>query len=255
MKQLLILVLSLQFFVAKLYAQGPNPNDVPNKICYDYDVAGNRIAQKGAWMLPEYGRKEDEMNPNSPIVDYRTCTCNPDIKSGPFVDKIIRIKDLNWLSDIRRRFTNVVYVLDVADFPRDFIGNVDIATPTSGEDVIPFLPDDVVGVVIDINDVLGRSGSLDRIGRRMVQNKETATVVDGLELTIAPNPTEGKFQVMQKGFNPTESTLYIYDQKAQLLFERDFIEGFVNIAEYSAGIYTLVLKDNKNYKTVRFIKK
>lgn len=250
MKQLLILVLSLQFFVANLYAQGPTPNDVPNKICYDYDVAGNRIAQRGAWMLPEYGKIK-----NGNIVDYQDCNCNADIKSGPFVGKIIRIKDLNWLSDIRRRFVNIVFILDVADFPRDFIGNVDIATPTSGDDVIPFLPDDVVGVVIDINDVLGRSGSLDRIGRRMVQNKETATVVDGLELTIAPNPTEGKFQVMQKGFNPAESTIYIYDQKAQLLFERDYIEGFVNIAEYSAGIYTLVLKDKKNYKTVRFIKK
>jgi hypothetical protein len=253
MKQLLILVLSLQFFVANLYAQVlPTPTDVPNKICYDYDVAGNRIAQKGAWVLPEYGIID---NITGDFVDFKKCTCNLDIKSGPFVSKIIRIKDLNWLSDIRRRFVNIVFILDVADFPRDFIGNVDIATPTSGDDVIPFLPDDVVGVVIDINDVLGRSGSLDRIGRRTVQNKETASVVDGLELTIAPNPTEGKFQVMQKGFNPAESTIYIYDQKAQLLFERDYIEGYVNIAEYSAGIYTLVLKDKKNYKTVRFIKK
>jgi hypothetical protein len=247
MKQLLILVLSLQFFVAKMYSQGPNPNDIPNKICYDYDVAGNRIAQRGAWVLPEYGKIK-----NGNIVDYQDCNCNADIKSGPFVGKIIRIKDLNWLSDIRRRFINISFVVDVADFPRDFIGNVDIATPTSGEDVIPFSPDDVVGVVIDINDVLGKTG---QIGRRMVANTEATTKVDILELSIAPNPTEGKFQVIQKGFNPAESTIYIYDQKAQLLFERDYIEGYVNIAEYSAGIYTLVLKDKKNYKTVRFIKK
>ncbi len=48
MKKLtLIIIVLLSLSMSIIKAQAPNP---PYKICFDYDVAGNRIAQKPAWL-------------------------------------------------------------------------------------------------------------------------------------------------------------------------------------------------------------
>ncbi|MFN5849371.1 MAG: hypothetical protein ACK43K_12825, partial [Chitinophagales bacterium] len=70
----------------------------PYKICFDYDVAGNRIAQKPAWL----GRFSP-LPPDPNAYFDPDCQCNvPENTKSNFGNKVISIKkwsDLNWVID------------------------------------------------------------------------------------------------------------------------------------------------------------
>ena len=55
MKKILILLAMLQISIQS-FSQAPSP---PHKICYSYDVAGNRVKQDPGWLVnlshPDYG--------------------------------------------------------------------------------------------------------------------------------------------------------------------------------------------------------
>ena len=80
-------------------------------------------------------------------------------------------------------------------------------------------------------------------------------LTEEIEAQIVPNPNDGQFEVIQKGFDLETTELYIIDNKGVVLFKRDFVNGQINISEYASGTYLLVIKDASRSKTIRFVRK
>ena len=73
-------------------------------------------------------------------------------------------------------------------------------------------------------------------------------------ISIIPNPNVGQFSVYEEGFNSEGKMIYILDNKGVLLFEREYVDGYVGIGEFAAGEYILILKDKDRQMSVKFVK-
>jgi len=213
-------------------AQAPNP---PDKICFNYDIAGNRIAQNPAWITV-------------PI----DCICNDPNTTLSRFDKIniIRITRLSDLNLATGFYTDIRWVLDIKDIPIGVLtDHGTISSPNFGE--VSNAPNLPVGIILDLESpIQGRS-----IQYPTSPQKGVLPITSPLNLKIVPNPTEGVFQLITEGFDLDQSSIIIIDEKGSELFHREYINGWVNISEFSNGNYMLILKDSKNTKTARFIKK
>ena len=75
-----------------------------------------------------------------------------------------------------------------------------------------------------------------------------------LEISVVPNPVYGQFKLEQVGFDKETATIYIYDNKGGLLYERNYDDGDVNISGFAQGSYIIVLKDKDYQKATRIQK-
>jgi hypothetical protein len=75
-----------------------------------------------------------------------------------------------------------------------------------------------------------------------------------IEVSITPNPNEGEFKVIHKGFDEENTFIYIYDTNGKILYKRPYLDGVVNVSEFVKGVYNLILKDKNNMLSTRFIK-
>lgn len=194
-----LLFLLLTFFARNLAAQLPNP---PDKLCYDYDKAGNRTRQKPAWV-----------NANPPI----DCTPNnPD--NQVLYDVRIWIVNLSGISELQNLASWGIYPVAVITESESnvFYQNETPPIPVSGNQ--QFYPDqrDIVYAIL--------SPSL---------KGATTDTFTNIKISIVPNPVYGQFRIEQEGFDIETTNIYIYDNKGGLLFERNYDEGIVNISEFA----------------------
>lgn len=221
------LILLSIFLVDYLKAQSPAP---PDKICFDYDKAGNRVAQNPAWF--------SHYDANNEPVYIPDCQASENVPSS-FGVSIIRIKKMSELDELLPILTNVAWVINGPD--------LSVGVWTSGPILVandPWIvsnPNGVYGIVIDLDP--------------SVKSTKNRNDHDEVTASIVPNPTEGEFEVVQRGFDVDQAELYIIDSKGALLFQRDFVNGQVNISDYPSGTYLLIIKDALRSKSVRFIKK
>jgi hypothetical protein len=215
-------------FIANIfYSQSPPTSD-PDKICFNYDLAGNRIAQNPAWMTGYNTNNEPVYNPD--------CTPTENTKST-FGGKIIYVKNIVDI-DIITALPNKSWVLNVTDVPIGIYTGVPVLTPTSWWVVNN--PNDNYAVILDLQNV--------------VKGTDVKNPLGDLDAYIVPNPNLGQFKLEQSGFDTDKAEVLIFDTKGALLMKRDYINGFFNISEYSTGNYLLIIKDTQNSKVVRFTK-
>lgn len=202
----------------------------PDKICFDYDAAGNRIAQKPAILDVNSGN----YNPD----------CSPSVSQGPsgFGIGIIKISHIGQLDEILAVLTDVRWVLPIGDVPISVLSGVTsvYSWPSNYVSLNPNLP---YAIVID--------EQLPPVAPPFAPPPPS----QNLEVSLVPNPTDGRFTVVQSGFDPEKSEIYIVNMQGVILFQREFVNGEINISEYAGGEYILRLQDDKNSKTVRFVKK
>lgn len=195
----IILIILIYSSLNHLNAQMiPNTNvDAPNKLCYDYDKAGNRVGQNPSWILPEY----------SPEL---TCTPN----------------------DPESTIT--------------MFGTVFLYPPITGENNNP--SSWPIGVWTDNGSVTNNPPG----NRSIAQQGNTAV---SITIHIIPNPNIGQFRVAQRGFDIDNSRIFIYNSSGQLIFDREYVNGDVNISELPVGVYILKLVDFFNERSVKFEKR
>lgn len=218
--KIFIIVLSITFNWISIIAQvAPNPAvDKPNKLCYNYDRAGNRIGQVAAWINPDYN-PEITCTPNVP--EYSNSNFGGIYMYPPLGDEVYTyfgsrfygFYGWNWLNDGRIIHPWVVY-------------------------------DE------------GGGGNAQSMARPQGQEKENQIQIVKKEISIqiVPNPNVGAFEVIQTGFDPSKAFITITDTKGLVLYDREYYNGSVNISEFSPGVYILVLRDNVYKKSVQFLK-
>jgi hypothetical protein len=216
------IILSLFVFLYANFIQGQAPNP-PDKICFDYDIAGNRIAQKPAWIT-------------IPI----DCQCNNPMQTiSKFDIELIRIKDINILGEAINKIRDIRWIIRIEDYP-----------------IVPFEKRSINELVnlSKINNEKAYGLILDFEEDETIIEKSAFEVKPLLELSIFPNPTEGQFEVLHKGFDEAKSELLIFDSKGSIMMQRALETGQVNVSEYPSGNYILILKDEKNTRSIRFVK-
>jgi hypothetical protein len=226
MKKTLTLI-TLFLALIQVHAQSPD------KICFDYDAGGNRIAQKPAVLVWDQASQSHIYSPD----------CTPSVfnGSGKFGVNIIKISHIGLLEELYPWLTDIRWVMPLGDVPIKAWEGVSVYTPASDFVIAnPHLP---YAIVYD--DLI-----LPPAAPPMQQAPPQP-----LEVSLVPNPTDGRFTVVQSGFDPDKSEIYIVNMQGAVLFKREFVNGEINISEYSGGEYLLILQDDKNSKTVRFVKK
>ncbi len=224
-----VIILTFSFILSGsiLNAQAPNP---PDKICFNYDLAGNRIAQNPAWI--------DHYDVNNNPVYIPDCIATENTLSS-FGVRIILIKSISQLESVTSSFTNISWILNASDAP---VGVLTGPTFPYDDPWIVLNPNSPIGVILDLTPVVKRTMNPDLL-------------IEEIEAHIVPNPNDGQFEVIQKGFDLETTELYIIDNKGVILFKRDFVNGQINISEYASGTYLLVIKDASQSKTIRFVRK
>jgi hypothetical protein len=227
MKKLILpfIMLNLYFGFNQLSAQAPNP---PDKICFNYDLAGNRIAQNPAWFSHFDANNQPVYNPDCTPTENTIST---------FGGKIILIKNVADL-DIITSWSNVRWVLNVNEVPIGIIKTTPVLSPTSFWVVNN--PHDDYAVVLDLQNI--------------VKGTDLKNPIAPIDAFIVPNPNLGQFKLEQSGFETNKTEVLIFDTKGALMMKRDYVNGFFNISEYSTGNYLLIIKDSQNSKVVRFTK-
>ena len=215
-----LLIFAMTMFALDAAGQFPNP---PDKLCYDYDRSGNRTKQKPAWV-----------NANPPI------DCTPNNPDGAIMNDVrIWIVYLDGIF----RLEGLAYwgIYPVAVIAESEVNRVysNAAPPISVNGNQQFYPDarDIVYAVL----VPSLRGTPIDSGKK-------------LEISVVPNPVYGQFKLEQDGFDKETATIYIYDNKGVLLFERNYDDGEVNISGFAQGSYIIVLKDKDYQKATRIQK-
>lgn len=226
----LIIIISISLVFKTSQAQIGPPNQ-PNSICYDYDMAGNRLSQTPEWI---------SLNPQVPSI-----LCTPNSPENYYKPRKVFLVD----------FRNGPYY---ADF-RDYLVSVSIKVKKNPiyalSREIPQLESEGAQIVKIDHPILNTINENDEIYFTIDENKNTGAVKEDLELTIVPNPTLGKFKIEQKGFDTDWTNITIVDASGRVLFVRDFINGEVNVGEFAPGVYILMLKDRTHQRIVRFEKR
>jgi hypothetical protein len=188
----------------------------PNKLCYNYDKCGNRIGQVPSWL---------DVFPEYYCPEI-TCTPNdPDYNQSIFRGRYF-YPPWSWLEG-----SNIS-----AD-------GTTLWSPGPGWILYPWADDG--STVVRGSDVQARGGQ---------EVEDTPNYVTTV-FNIVPNPNVGQFRIEQTGFDEEKSIIKIYDNKSRLVYTREYINGEVNISEFSAGTYLLYLSDGIVQKSVWFIKK
>jgi hypothetical protein len=217
-------------FSFQLIAQAPNS---PDKICFNYDRAGNRIAQSPAWL-----------NALPPI----DCQCNdPDNAGGLGRWWYIDIDNVDLIStyvdDIKRVLGSSneisIGVINKNDF------NVTESTFT-----MPSLLQNSLRNQDNFIFILSPTPKDTKITKGNIIVQDDLAI----EVSITPNPNEGEFKVIHKGFDEENTFIYIYDTNGKILYKRPYLDGVVNVSEFVKGVYNLILKDKNNMLSTRFIK-
>lgn len=231
----LLLSVLMMFSMTLLKAQAP-----PYKICFDYDVAGNRIAQKPAWL-----GQFSPMPPDPGAYFDPDCQCNdPENTKSDFGNKVIRIRhwsDLNWLIErISVVNADISWVLPYKKVPIGVWEGKPVLSPELvGSDFV--LTGGVsYGVVVMEDDVFSTGKDKDDVKK--------------YDATIIPNPNNGKFKIAQFGFELDKTKISIMNSQGALLFNRDFVDGNVSVGEFANGLYILILSDGVNTKSMKFVK-
>jgi hypothetical protein len=250
---------------AGLWAQTPPTTLPPNKVCYGYDAAGNRIGQTPAWITPLY--KLDNTI-NEPLQD---CFSDPPETTIPkFLGPVFIIKDLGWLVDIAKDF-QIEWVVEVPHLPKDLtsVKNwIAWGNPTQenagGISVVNDLINSGitnVGVVYDpkgIYDVEFKTFDPNFVERKTIQESADARQINmptpAVELLIVPNPTYGQFDLKANGFNLEHTQVLILNSLGQVVMQRTYENGAFNISELLSGTYMLIASDGKIKKNISFIK-
>jgi hypothetical protein len=204
----------------------PNP---PQSICYDYDKAGNRIAQTPEWISLDPNIASILCTPNNPetylkprrifIFDYRNRILYPD-EIYIISVKVKKTPIYAMAREVPQLLSEGGQIVEL-DYPI-------LNTVTENDEVYYTTDEDL---------------------------KSTQKQIDLTEISIVPNPNIGKFRIEQKGFDTDYTEITIMDTKGRILFIRDFINGEVNVGEFAAGVYILSLKDRTHQRSVRFEKR
>ena len=225
MKKILILLALLQISIQS-FSQAPSP---PHKICYSYDVAGNRVKQDPGWLVnlshPDYGLN---------------CSAVEDLVANYGIN-IIKISHISQLEELHGALTDIRWVLPIGDVPISVLSGVTsvYTWPSNYVSLNPNLPYAVIWESLP----------------PAAPPIPPASPPQQIEVNIVPNPTEGRFKVDQLGFNIDKAEILIVSMQGAILFKREFVSGEVNVSEYPSGEYLLILRDEINSKTVRFMKK
>ena len=232
MKRTIIVFLTLAIWVSQCQSQAD-----PDKICYDYDKAGNRIAQNSAWLNPGGGHPDylPDCTPNNPD-EYIKNTWRV------YIVRILNVDDqLPYLVDRIGRPVPLVTTVESADLVTKvnatFIDINDPILTNTNHNIF------VYGELSPLLPPLPPPPSLARN-----QTSESP------QLSIVPNPNLGHFKLEQTGFDIASSVIFIYDNNGRILFQRSYDTGEVSIGEFSSGKYILVLKDKVQQKSIRFEK-
>lgn len=212
----------------------------PNKICYDYDAAGNRIAQNPAWASQV-----------SATGYHPDCNCNdPDQYQSDFGIKTFKLnkwEELDWVL----RF--------IWQFNPKWLVSWDSDLDNPPKEARPDIP--LIGSTIDGSEELLRQTSTDetiQAVRFIILNTEKrseANPAPSYSAQLVPNPTEnGKFQIVQKGFQTEQAKIIITDCRGLVLMAREYIDGYVHIGEHADGTYHVVLTDGIHTEMMRLIK-
>ena len=214
-----IITLSFLILYTLMHSQPCPPSGAPNppnKLCYNYDKSGNRIGQVPSWL-------DDEFPFYCPKVE---CTPNdPDYNHSIFRGRYF-YPPWSWLEG-----SNIS-----AD------GTIQWS-PGPGWVVYPWADDG--STVVRASDVRARG----------VQQIEDTPTLNTSIFQIIPNPNVGQFRIEQTGFDTEKAIIKIYDNKSRLLFNREYINGEVNISEFAPGSYLLYLSEGVLQKSAWFIKK
>lgn len=82
-------------------------------------------------------------------------------------------------------------------------------------------------------------------------------ILEGLTVTLYPNPTNGFINVKLENFNPiTESRLIILDSAGKLMYVQKPMHAFdeINLTEFSPGLYFLRIEVDKTVSNWTIIK-
>ena len=81
-----------------------------------------------------------------------------------------------------------------------------------------------------------------------------------LEMSVFPNPATDNIQILIDKIHNQNLSFEIYDVNGQLVYsenisnQNDFMIRKMNISDYAAGVYTLVLKSDSGVQHVKFVK-
>jgi hypothetical protein len=244
--------------VAGLWAQTPPTTLPPNKVCYGYDAAGNRIGQTPNWIEPYLG------------ISNPVCYLPPEMTIPKFFGPVFIIKDLGWLVDIAKDF-QIEWVVEVPNLPKDLTsvknwiawGNPTQENAGGISVVNDFINSGItnVGVVYDpkgIYDVEFKTFDPNFVERKTIQESADARQINmptpAVELLIVPNPTYGQFDLKAIGFNLEHTQVLILNSLGQVVMQRTYENGAFNISELLSGTYMLIASDGKIKKNISFIK-
>ncbi|MCE2962650.1 MAG: hypothetical protein ACK43K_11140 [Chitinophagales bacterium] len=176
----------------------------PDKICFDYDAAGNRIAQKPA------------------VIDQNTGNYNPDCtpSEGSYWGSgigIIKISHIGQLEELIGRLTDIRWVLPIDNVPISTWSTSPVYTPLS--DFVLLNPHSPYAIVFE--SALPPAAPPFTSAPPQVEPN----------VSIVPNPNEGQFKLEPTGFDPDRSEIFIINMQGVVLFKRDYVNGEINISE------------------------